>query len=135
MSVILVPGAIRGGQVEFYAPGVPMTATVLAGQTTTGGLLAEGGAGDRVVRTAQASSAVCVGVACWDQVAGGQVSVAMDGVWMLTPSGAVPSGSKVICGALGVAVVAAATPDARFLVGRAIADLTNAVQGPVKLNT
>jgi hypothetical protein len=135
MSVVVVPGALRGGQVEFYAPGVPMTATVGAAQSATGGLLVEGMAGDRVIRTAQVGSFVCLGVALWDAAAGAQVAVAMDGVWMLTPSGASPSGSKIICGAAGVAVVAGATPDARTLVGRAIADLANAVQGPVKMNT
>jgi predicted RecA/RadA family phage recombinase len=91
-------------------------------------------AGDRVVRTAQVGSFVCLGVACWDQAAGGQVAVAMDGVWMLTASGAIGNGTKVVCGAAGVAVQAGATPDARALVGRAIADITTATQGPVKLS-
>jgi hypothetical protein len=130
MSVVVVPGSARGGQVEFYAPGVPITATVAAGQTASGGLLTEGAAGDRVVRTAQASSVLCLGVALWDAAAAAQVSVAMDGVWMLTASGAIGAGNKIICGAAGVAVVSGATPDARTLVGKAIADIANAQQGP-----
>jgi hypothetical protein len=134
MAIVQVPGALRGGQVEFYAHGVPMTATVGAAQTATGGLLVEGMAGDRVVRTAQVGSFVCVGLACWDAAAGAQVAVALDGVWMVMPSGAIPSGSKIICGAAGVAVVAGTTPDARSVVARAIADLTNVVQGPAKLS-
>lgn len=130
MSVIVVPGNIRGGQVEFYAPGVPITCTVGAAQSATGGLLVESMTGDRVVRTAQVGSFVCIGVALWDAAAGSQVTVAFDGVWMLTASGAIAAGSKVICGAAGVAVVAGVTPDARTQVGRAIADIANTVQGP-----
>jgi hypothetical protein len=130
MSVVLVPGAVRGGQVEFYDAGVPITATVGAGQAGTGGLFAESLAGDRVVRIAQATSAICVGLFLWDAPAGGQVSVTMDGVWMVTASGAIGAGNKITTGAAGVAVVAAATPDARTLVGRAIADIATGVQGP-----
>lgn len=130
MSVVLVPGSRRGGQVEFYAPGVPITMTAAAGQSFTGGLLVESAAGDRVGRTAQASSVLCMGVSLWDAAAGYQAAVAMDGVWMLTASGAIGAGNKVICGAAGVAVVAGATPDARTLVGKAIADIANTVQGP-----
>ena len=130
MSVIAVPGNVRGGQVELYAPDEPITATVGAGQSVSGGLLVESLAGDRVVRTAQATSAICVGVALFDAAAGIQVTVSADGVWMLTASGAIGAGNKVICGAAGVAVVAAATPDARTLVGRAISDIANLAQGP-----
>jgi Uncharacterized conserved protein (DUF2190) len=130
MSVVVVPGNVRGGQVEEYAPGVPMTATVGAAQSATGGLLAESMAGDRVVRTAQVTSMICVGVLLWDAAAGVQVAVAWDGVWFLTASGAIGAGNKIITGAAGVAVVAGATPDARSLVGRAIADISNAQQGP-----
>ena len=134
MSVVVVPGNARGGQVEMYAPGVPYTATVGAAQSVSGGLLVEAMAGDRVVRTAQATSVVCTGFAMWDAAAGIQVSIAVSGVWFVTASGAIGAGNKIITGAAGVAVVAGATPDARTLVGRAISDISNATQGPVLLD-
>lgn len=133
MSVINVPGLIRGGQVEKYGDGDTWSATVGSGQATTGGLLVEAMTGDRVVRTAQVGSFLCVGVAMWDGAAGDMVTIASEGVWFLTASGAIPAGSRVICGAAGVAVVAGATPDARTVVGVALADGTNGNLVPVKL--
>lgn len=134
MSVVVVPGTVRGGQVEFYAEGVPFTATVGAGQTATGGLMVEGMAGDRVVRTSQAATLLCLGVALWDAAAGAQVAVAMDGVWMLTASGAITSGSAIHAAAAGVVITSPTTPDPRSIIGRAIADITTATQGPCKVN-
>ena len=133
MSVISVPGLIRGGQVEKYGSGDSWTATVGAGQAATGGLLVEAMTGDRIVRTAQVGSVLCVGVAMHDAAATAKVTVASEGVWMLVASGAIPAGSRVICGAAGVAVVAGATPDARTLIGIALADGVNAGLVPVML--
>ena len=134
MSVISIPGIIRGGTVEKYGVADRITCTVGAAQACTGGLLVEAMAGDRVVRTAQVNSAVCWGVAIHDQPTPAlAVTVAAEGVWMLLASGAIGAGNKTICGAAGVAVVAGAAPDARFVNGRAIADIANAQIGPVKL--
>lgn len=133
MSVLSVPGLIRGGQVEKLGDDDRGTFTVGSGQAATGGLLVESMAGDRVVRTAQATSSVAMGLAIHDQAAGFTVTVAMRGVWMLTASGTIGAGNRLITGAAGVAVVAAATPDARTLIGRGLADATNAQLFPAKL--
>jgi hypothetical protein len=135
MSVLSIPGIIRGGQVEKYGEaGRAWTCTVAAGQTATGGLLLEGAAGDRVVRTAQAGSFVVVGMAVHDQAAGLQVVNAAEGVWFLTPTAAtIASGAKAVPAATGAVVAAGVTPDARTIVARAIADISASTPGPFKL--
>lgn len=135
MSVLSVPGIIRGGQVEKYGEGGrAWTCTVGASQAATGGLLLEAMTGDRVVRTAQATSVVAVGLAIHDAAAGFQVVNAAEGVWMLTPTAAtIGAGNKAICAAAGTVVVAAATPDARTLVAKAISDIAASTPGPFKL--
>lgn len=135
MSVLAIPGLVRGGQVEKYGEsGRAWGATVGAAQAATGGLLLEAMAGDRVVRTAQLNSFVCVGFAMFDAAAGLQVSVAGEGIWMMTATAAViGAGNKVTCGAAGLIVAAAATPDARFLVAKAIQDIGSGGQGACKL--
>lgn len=135
MSVLSIPGLIRGGQVEKYGEsGRAWSCTVQAAQTATGGLLLEAVAGDRVVRTAQVGSFICVGMAIHDQVAGGQVVTAGEGIWVMTATAAtIGAGNKVTCGAAGLVVQAAATPDARSLVGKAIQDISSGGTGAVKL--
>jgi hypothetical protein len=135
MSVLSIPGLIRGGQVEKYGEGGrSWTCTVAAGQAATGGLLLEGAAGDRVVRTSQTGSAVVTGLAIHDAAAGATVVNAAEGVWMLTPTAAtIASGSKAISSGAGTVAVAGATPDARLIVARAIADIAASTPGPMKL--
>lgn len=133
MSVINIPGLIRGGQVEKYGEGDHITCTVAAAQSATGGRLVSAAAGDRIVQTSAAADNNTIGVAMHDAAAGGKVTVAMDGVWMLTASGAISAGQLVIAGAAGVVVQAGATPDARQIVGRAIADAANLALVPVSL--
>lgn len=133
MSVISIPGLIRGGQVEKLGDGDSWTATVGAGQAATGGLLLESMTGDRVVRTAQVGSFLCVGVAMHDAAAANPVTVASEGVWMLTASGAISAGNRVICAAAGQVSAAGVTPDARTVIGVALADATNGNLVPVKL--
>jgi predicted RecA/RadA family phage recombinase len=133
VSVLNIPGLIRGGQVEKYGDGDSWTATVGAAQAATGGLLLEAMTGDRVVRTAQAASVVVVGAAMHDAVAGAKVTVASEGVWMLTASGSIAAGSRVVAAASGQVSQAGATPDARTVVGVALADATNGNLVPVKL--
>lgn len=132
MSVINIPGLTRGGQVEKYGEGKTWSATVAAAQAATGGLLCEFAAGDRTVRTAQAGSLVCAGVAIHDAAAGQQVTVASEGVWFLTASGSISAGNRVICAAAGQVSAAGATPDARTIIGYAMADATNGNLVPVK---
>lgn len=126
MSVLNVPGLIRGGQVEKYGEPRRWTGNVASGQAATGGLLVEMAAGDRTVRTAQATSALVGGLALHDAASLATVTIASHGAWMLTADGTIPSGSKVICATTnpGRVLVAGATPDARTLVGRTIADVT-----------
>jgi predicted RecA/RadA family phage recombinase len=126
VSVINIPGIIRGGQTEKYADSKRWTATVGAGQAATGGLLVESMAGDRVVRTVQSGSMVCVGLAIHDAAAAATVTVASEGVWMLTADGTIGAGNKVIpaTGTVGRVIVAGVAPDARSLVGRVISDVT-----------
>jgi roadblock/LC7 domain-containing protein len=126
VSVLNIPGLIRGGQVEKYGEPRRWTGTVAAGQAATGGLLVEMAAGDRTVRTAQATSMLCSGVALHDAAALAAVTIASHGVWMLTADGTIASGNKVITATTnpGRILIAGAAPDARSLVGRTIADVT-----------
>lgn len=133
MTVINIPGLIRGGQVEKYGDCDSLTCTVAAAQAATGGRLVSSAAGDRVVQTSAAADVNVLGVAMHDQVAGGTVTVAMEGAWLLTASGSISAGTLVIAGAAGVAVAAGAAPDARTIVGRALADAINGALVPVKL--
>lgn len=136
MSVVNIPGIIRGGQIEKYADNRRWTATVQAGQSVTGGLLAESAAGDRVVRTAQAGSFICVGMPIHDAAAAATVTIASNGVWMLTADGTIAAGSKLIPGSTtpGRAAAAGLTPDARLLIARAISDATVGNLVPALLN-
>lgn len=133
MSVLSVPGIIRGGQVEKVGDDDRATFTVGSGQAATGGLLVESMAGDRVVRTAQATSLVAQGLAIHDAAAGSTVTVALRGIWMVTASGTIGAGNRIICAAAGVAIVAGATPDARTLIGRVLSDVTNGNLTPARL--
>lgn len=132
MSVINIPGLIRGGQVEKYGDGDSWTGTVGAGQAATGGLLLEALDGDRLVRTAQAGSLLVVGVAMHDAAALAKVTVAGEGVWMLLASGSIVAGNRVIAAAAGAVSAAGATPDARTVFGYAIASASTATLVPVK---
>jgi len=135
VSVLSIPGIIRGGQTEKYGEGGRAASfTVGAAQAATGGLLLESMAGDRIVRTTQASSMICIAFAIHDAAAAAQVVGAMEGVWMLTASAAVTAGNKVITSATaGQVAVAGVAPDARAVVGRALQDIGAAGTGAVKL--
>jgi hypothetical protein len=133
VSVISIPGLIRGGQVEKYGEGDSWTATVGAAQSATGGLLLEMMAGDRVVRTAQVGSFLCCGVAMHDAAAAAKVTVASFGIWMLTASAGISAGGRVICAAAGQVAPSGATPDARTVIGYALADVTTGNLVPVRL--
>lgn len=132
MSVLNIPGLIRGGQVEKYGDGDSWTATVGAGQAATGGLLLEMLDGDRLVRTAQAGSFLVCGVAMHDAAALAKVTVAAEGVWMLVASGTITAGQRVIAAAAGAVAAAGATPDARTVFGYALASAVTTALVPIK---
>lgn len=136
MSVLSIPGLIRGGQVEKFDDGQRMTFTVGAGQAATGGLLVESMAGDRVVRTAQLGGSLLVmGVAIHDAAAQAKVTVALEGVWMLISSGVIGAGNRVVADTTnaGQVKVAGVTPDARTIIGRNLSDSTDQTTTPIKL--
>ena len=132
MSVISVPGLIRGGQAEKYGEGDKITCTVKSGQSATGGLGLDFQAGDRLVQTSGAGSVIFAGLALYDAAALAKVVCVMEGVWFVTATGAIVSGNPLIAAASGQFSAAGATPDARTLVGKAIADIAGAASGPAK---
>lgn len=137
MADVTIP-SIRGGVTERYLPGDRYTATVAAGQTATGGRLLIGATGDRVVQTAGAGALNVVGVAMHDAAAGEKVTVAAEGVWLITASGTIAPGDRVEAAASGqvrvlTAVDTAGSFDPRAVVGWAMADATNGNACPVKL--
>jgi predicted RecA/RadA family phage recombinase len=75
-----------------------------------------------------------VGVALHDAAIGDPVTVATAGVWPIKAAGAITAGSKLACGAVaGTVKAAAATPDARTLVGVAQEDIADTATGRVRL--
>ena len=130
--------SVRGGVVEKLGGSDRFTCTVAAGQAATGGRMVSAAAGDRKVQTAGAASLLCQGVAIHDAAAAEPVTVAAEGVWMLRASGAISAGQLVECAANGevrtlAAVDAAGSFDPRAVVGRALADIANRADGPVRL--
>jgi predicted RecA/RadA family phage recombinase len=135
----LVTTGIRGGVVEKFAPGDRTTWQVTAAQAASGGRMVAATAGQSFkCQTAGAGSLVCVGVALHDAAAGEKVTVAHEGVWLLRAAGAIVAGNLVECAANGevrvlATVDAAGSFDPRAVVGRAMADIANGADGPVKL--
>lgn len=133
MSDVVI-GSIRGGVVEKYAEGDRWTGTVTTAKAATGGRVVMATAGhDRWVEDATADSLIAVGVAIHDAAAGGTVTVASEGVWMLTASGAITAGARVKAGAAGTVVAVAASVDPRLIIGIALADIADTLTGPVRL--
>jgi predicted RecA/RadA family phage recombinase len=122
--------AQAGGIVEYFSPGDHITCT--AGGTITGGQLVEL-TGNRSVTVAGAASNAVLGVALHNAVSGEKVTVATDGVWPLTASGAIATGNRVISAAAGAVSAAGAAPDARQVIGFALEAISGAATGRVKL--
>jgi predicted RecA/RadA family phage recombinase len=118
--------------VEYHKPGDLITYTVETGQSVTGGQMVAL-TGDREVRPAPADSLVSCGVALYDGAAGDKISVASEGVYPLTASGAITQGQRVKTGAAGVVVGIAADGDPRLIVGYALEDIADGASGRVKL--
>jgi hypothetical protein len=124
-------GAV-GGVVEVFKSGDP-TITMTGSAAITAGQLVEM-TGNRTVGPAGAGSVKTVGVALqdYDGVAatGAKLPVATGGVFLLKASGAISAGDALIAGAAGVVVTAGATPDARTVVGFALAAISSGQTGP-----
>ncbi|MDQ5821229.1 MAG: DUF2190 family protein [Actinomycetota bacterium] len=123
--------AVSGGIVEYFPEGARLTYTCSA--AVTAGQLVEA-TGDRRIGPAGANSLKCQGVALrTGSAAEDQITVANDGVWPLTASGAIAEGDYVKAGAAGTVVAIAIDGDPRLIIGRAIQDIANAVAGPIKM--
>ena len=116
MSVI---DPILGGAVEAFLPAERYTCTVGTGGVS--GLDLVEFSADRTVIRSGAGSLVVAGVALYDRPAGDKVTVATTGIWQLTASGAIAVGARVIAAAAGDVAASGAAPDARTVVGYAVA--------------
>lgn len=119
-----------GGIVEFFQPGDHITFTVDEALGVTGGQMVTT-TGDRVVSAAGAGDTP-TGVALHDAADGEIVTVASEGTWPLTASGAVAAGDLVITGAAGK-VATDNTPALEAFVGIALEDIADTATGPVQL--
>lgn len=123
--------ALSGGIVEYFPEGQNITYTTSA--AVTAGRLVEA-TGDRRIGPAGANSTKVQGVALrTSDAAEDKVAVAHDGVWPCRASGAIAEGDFVKAGAAGVVVAIAADGDPRLIVGRAIQDIADGTDGPIKL--
>lgn len=134
--------AVTGGVGERFPSGKKRTMTASA--AVTAGRLVEM-SGNRTVQHAGAASLKVYGVALqdYDGVAatGAKVTVARDGVWYLTATGAIAAGDQLIAAANGtVSALAAAggataadINNARAVIGIALEAIANGQQGPVEL--
>lgn len=130
----------QGGIVEYAAPGDHITVT--AGATIVGGQMVKLSANRTVIPTAATAEARVLGVALYNAASGDtNVTVATDGVWPLTASGAIAAGDDLVGAAAGaVAALAAAAGavaadinNARNVVGMALEAITNTNTGRCKL--
>ncbi len=135
MTDPLTVASIRGGVVEAVGQADRNTYKTSSGGTAVGGKFVDAVTpGSFLVNVAGAGSVVCVGLAIHDQPNhNGIVTVAHHGIWYVTASGAITAGARLITGALGVAVAAGATPDARTVVAIAQEDIADGAQGRAKL--
>jgi hypothetical protein len=124
--------AVSGGIVEYFPEDARLTVTVGATPVVAGRLVEL--SGDRTVIPAQANSIKVCGLALQSGGAtGDKVAVATDGYWPCRASGAIAEGDFVKAGAAGVVVAIAADGDPRLIVGRAIQDIADGADGPIKL--
>jgi predicted RecA/RadA family phage recombinase len=125
---------VQGGIVEYVSPGDHLTMSAAA--TITGGQMVSL-SGNRTVIVATATLAVqvaTIGVALFNAVSGDTaLTVATDGVFPLTASGAIVSGDSLLPAAAGAVSAAGAAPDARIIVGQALEAISGAATGRCKL--
>lgn len=129
----------QGGIVEFVLPG--NNATMTAGATITGGQVVKLSANRTVIPSAATADTKVVGVALYNGATGDAITVATDGVWPLTASGAIAAGDDVTAAAAGAVITLAATAtataadinNARNIIGMAWEAITGAATGRVKV--
>jgi hypothetical protein len=126
-----MPG-LAGGINEFHPAGSPPL-TLTASATITGGQIVIY-TGNRTCGPAGAGATAVAGIAMHNAASGEKVSVATDGVWPATATGAIAAGDTLITAAAGTVAPAGATPDARTVIGRAQEAIANLATGRVKLN-
>lgn len=128
-----MPGT-TGGIVEYASPGDHLTMTAAA--AITGGQMVSL-SGNRTVIVATATLAVqvaTIGVALFTAANGDTaLTVATDGVWPLTASGAIVTGDALLPAAAGAVSAAGAAPDARIIVGQALEAISGAALGRCKI--
>lgn len=122
---------IEGGIVEFFE-GSGEHRTYTAGGSITGGQMVALN-GNRQVIAAGAASTACAGVALHNAASGEKLTVASDGVWPVTATGAIAAGDTLICAAAGTVAPAGVAPDARQVVGRAMEAIATGVAGRVQV--
>jgi predicted RecA/RadA family phage recombinase len=125
-----MPG-IQGGINEYFAPGHHLTLTASA--TITGGQIVAY-TGNRTVGPAGAASMAVAGIALHNAASGEKVTVATQGVWPATATGAIAAGDTLITAAAGTVAPAGAAPDARSVIGRALEAIANGATGRCKIN-
>lgn len=139
--------AKTGGVVEAFPSGATKITCTVAAAITAGRLVEV--AGNRTVQMAAADSNKVVGVALEgsDGVGAGtaaadKIAVATGGVFLLTASGAINAGDKLVAAANGqvsTVAVAAATAqsitDTRAIIGIALEAIANGATGHVLLQT
>lgn len=130
----------QGGVVEYAAPGDHLTMT--AGAAITGGQLVKMSANRTVIPTAGTADGKVLGVALFNAAnADAFLTVATDGVWPLTASGAITYGDDIVSAAAGAAstlavaggATAADINNARNIVGMAVESINNLAQGRIKI--
>lgn len=135
----LIVTGIRGGVVEKFMPSDRTTWQVHTALAAAGARLVSAVAGQSFrCGTAAAGALTVVGVAIHDAAAGEKVTVAHEGVWLLRANGAIVAGTLVESAANGevrtlATVDAAGSFDPRAVIGRAMADIANGADGPVRL--
>lgn len=125
---------IQGGIVEYASPGDNLTVT--AGAAITGGQMVSLSANRTViVGTAVLAVAVAViGVSLYTAASGDtNLTVATDGVWPVTASGAVAAGDCLTPAAAGALSTLGAAADCRIHVAQALEAAANGVQFRGKL--
>lgn len=123
--------AVTGGVTERFGSGAPSVSMDGSAAIIAGRLVEL--TGDRTVGPAGAGSVKVLGLSKQDYdgtaTTGKRVSVATGGVWLLRAGGTIAAGDQLVAGAGGTVVAAGATPDARTLVGLALAAITNGQDG------
>jgi hypothetical protein len=122
---------VKGGVVEYFAPGDRWTATVDEVNGVVGGEVVAL-TGNRTVKTCTATDRP-VGVAMHDAADDATVTVISEGIVPLKAAGAIAAGDIVVAAAAGAVAADNTAPDAQFIVGVALEAIADTAVGRVKL--